>query len=103
MGHAEHEERNIVAWLQPPDANAVLCALVHDQSNRRCTVIGVDSDTFATHAANTRTLIIPVADTPGFVENAKVAIRLAEAYGVQILLMTRTESRDAAPPTAAEC
>ncbi len=64
--------------------------------------MAVDSETFACHAANTRTLIIPVADTVGFVERAKTAIRLAEAYGVRILLMTRTESRDAAPPTQAE-
>jgi len=102
MASAEHDERNIVAWLEPPDANAALCALVQDQSNRRCTVMAVDGETFAGHAANTRTLIIPVADTVGFVERAKTAIRLAEAYGVQILLMTRTESRDAAPPTSAE-
>jgi hypothetical protein len=102
MAYAEYDNRNVVAWLQPPDANVAFCALVHDQSGGHCTVMAVDTETFAIHAAHTRTLIIPVVDTAGFVERAKAAIRLAHVYGVQILLMTRTESRDAAPPTSAE-
>lgn len=102
MAHDRREERNLVAWLRPPEANAALCALVHDQSGGLCTAMSVDAETFAAHAAKARALIIPVDGTAGFVDRARTAIGLAEAYGVQVLLMTRTESRDAVPPTSAE-
>jgi hypothetical protein len=95
-------DRNVIAWLTPPEPNASFRALMEESSDGSWSVVGMGSEKFAGLAATTRAVIIPVVDDAGFALRAQTVIDTAATYGVQPVFMLRTESREAAPPSLPE-